>query len=124
MDRLEEIWLGLSAKLWSWLETLISMLPNLAVAIGVTLASLFVSRFVGRGVHRLMSKLTGNEPISSLLGTVGRLSTILVGLFFALGLLNLDKTVTSLLAGVGIVGLALGFAFQDIAASNSAKSRL
>jgi len=35
--------------------------------------------------------------------------------FIALGILNLDKTVTSLLAGVGIIGLALGFAFQDIA---------
>lgn len=30
-------------------------------------------------------------------------------------MLNLDKTVTSLLAGAGIIGLALGFAFQDIA---------
>ena len=34
-----------------------------------------------------------------------------------LGVLGLDKTVTSLLAGAGIVGLALGFAFQDVAAS-------
>ncbi len=42
---------------------------------------------------------------------------VTVGLFFALGLLHLDKTVTSLLAGVGVIGLALGFAFQDIAAN-------
>ena len=32
-------------------------------------------------------------------------------------MLNLDKTVTSLLVGVGIIGLALGFAFQDIVAN-------
>jgi small-conductance mechanosensitive channel len=31
--------------------------------------------------------------------------------------LGLEKTVTSLLAGVGVVGLALGFAFQDISAN-------
>lgn len=43
--------------------------------------------------------------------------TLLVSTFFALGVMNLDKTVTSLLAGVGVVGLALGFAFQDIAAN-------
>ena len=42
---------------------------------------------------------------------------VIVGLFVALGILNLDKTVTSLLAGVGIIGLALGFAFQDAAAN-------
>jgi small conductance mechanosensitive channel len=38
-------------------------------------------------------------------------------MFAALGIVGLDKTVTSLLAGVGIVGLALGFAFQDIASN-------
>jgi small conductance mechanosensitive channel len=32
----------------------------------------------------------------------------------ALDILELDKTVSSLLAGVGIIGLALGFAFQDL----------
>jgi small conductance mechanosensitive channel len=31
--------------------------------------------------------------------------------------LNLEKTVTSLLAGVGLIGLALGFAFQDTASN-------
>jgi small conductance mechanosensitive channel len=35
----------------------------------------------------------------------------------ALGILHLDKTVTSLLAGAGVIGLALSFAFQDIAAN-------
>ena len=40
-----------------------------------------------------------------------------IGLFAALSVLNLDGTVTSLLAGAGIIGLALGFAFQDIAAN-------
>jgi small conductance mechanosensitive channel len=34
-----------------------------------------------------------------------------------LSVLNLDKAVTSILAGAGILGLALAFAFQDIAAN-------
>jgi small conductance mechanosensitive channel len=45
------------------------------------------------------------------------LLVLLVGLFGALSVLHLDKTVTSMLAGAGIIGLALGFAFQDIAAN-------
>lgn len=40
-----------------------------------------------------------------------------IGVFTALSVLQLDDAVTSLLAGVGILGLALGFAFQDIAAN-------
>ena len=39
----------------------------------------------------------------------------MVGVFFALGVLNLDNTVTSLLAGAGVIGLELSFAFQDLA---------
>ncbi|MEM9999217.1 MAG: mechanosensitive ion channel family protein, partial [Bacteroidota bacterium] len=34
-----------------------------------------------------------------------------------LGLIGLDRAVTTLLAGAGVLGLALGFAFQDIAAN-------
>jgi hypothetical protein len=39
------------------------------------------------------------------------------GIFVALGVLHLDKTVTSLLTGVGILGLTLGFALQDVASN-------
>ncbi len=40
-----------------------------------------------------------------------------VTIFVALSILNLDKAVTSILAGAGILGLALAFAFQDIASN-------
>ena len=42
---------------------------------------------------------------------------IIIGLMTSLNIMNLDKTVSSLLAGVGIIGLALGFAFQDLTAN-------
>ncbi|MEJ2005031.1 MAG: mechanosensitive ion channel family protein, partial [Cyclobacteriaceae bacterium] len=48
------------------------------------------------------------------------ISTIVImaiGLMVALSVMDLSKTVTSMLAGIGVVGLALGLAFQD-AASN------
>ena len=44
-------------------------------------------------------------------------SALVGGVFIALGILNLDKTVTSLLTGVGIRGLTLGFALQDVASN-------
>ncbi len=40
-----------------------------------------------------------------------------VVIFTALRVLKLDKTVTTALAGAGIAGIALAFAFQDIAAN-------
>ena len=37
---------------------------------------------------------------------------ILIGFFIALGVLDLDKVLTSILAGAGVVGLAIGLALQ------------
>lgn len=104
-------------KLEGWLETAVAMLPNLAVAVVVLVVFGFAARFISRGVARALEHVMSNKQVASLLVKAVRIAIIVVGVFVALGILNLDKTVTSLLAGVGIIGLALGFAFQDIAAN-------
>jgi len=53
----------------------------------------------------------------SLLSATLYIAVVSIGTFVALSILQLDKAVTSLLAGAGILGLALGFAFQDIASN-------
>lgn len=107
----------LHEELAHWLEHGVEMLPNLVLALLVVVLAAFASRWVHHLVHRLLLSVSRNDPISRILAAVAKLGTLTIGLFIALGLLNLDKTVTSLLAGVGVVGLALGFAFQDIAAN-------
>lgn len=104
-------------KVKGWLEQLFVMAPNIVAALFVVLVALQVSRWAERLTRSILFRLTGNLPISNLLGTVARAALVAVATFVALGLLNLDRTVTSLLAGVGVIGLALGFAFQDIAAN-------
>jgi small-conductance mechanosensitive channel len=51
------------------------------------------------------------------MATLTRLAVIACGIILALDVLNLDRAVASLLAGVGIIGIAFGFASQDIAAN-------
>lgn len=104
-------------KLSGWLETFVSMLPNLAVAAVVMAAFVVGSKWASHGMSRALRRVSSNKEIVGLLSSLTRFALLSIGLFTALGILNLDKTVTSLLAGVGIVGLALGFAFQDIAAN-------
>lgn len=104
-------------KLDTWLQTFIEMLPNLVVAVVVLLAFILVARLLKKLVTNLLGRTNINESISTLITTTVYLAVLLVGVFVALGILELDKTVTSLLAGAGIIGLALGFAFQDIAAN-------
>ncbi|MGD8318214.1 MAG: mechanosensitive ion channel family protein [Myxococcales bacterium] len=104
-------------KLWGWVEGFIEMLPNLAVAILVLVLAWLLSVAGVAATRRAMTRLRVRPSIESLFTTVLRIAILLTGLMIALGILNLDKALTSILAGAGIVGLALGFAFQDLAAN-------
>lgn len=107
----------LSGKLSSWLEALTALLPNMVVAVFVLVVSYIVARMLKMAVNRLMARFSAKEAINSLFTTLVYLTTLAIGLMVALNVLHLEQTVTSLLAGAGIIGLALGFAFQDIAAN-------
>lgn len=104
-------------KLTGWGYGLILLIPNFVAALVVMLITLLVARVVHDVVAKGLSKTSSHAMLHSLLATIARVVVILIGTFIALGILKLDKTVTSLLAGAGVVGLALAFAFQDIASN-------
>lgn len=107
----------LVSTLQGWIESAVVMLPNLVVALLVVSVAHLIGGWVRSFVHRLVERMSGNPPFSQMLANLARFAVLGTAVFVALGLLKLDKTVTSLLAGIGVVGLALGFAFQDIAAN-------
>ena len=102
-------------KLIQWTEQFAKLLPNFVLAVIVLVIFLFFGKLARNISEKLLNKTLRNRSLSSLVSKVIYIIVITIGAFVALGLLNLDKTVTSLLAGAGIIGLALGFAFQDIA---------
>lgn len=102
-------------KLQAWLNSLILVIPNMVVALGIVVITALIARLVENLAHRAMNRVTGQKTLNSLASTIAKVLTFAIGLFVALGVMGLDKTVTSLLAGAGVVGLALAFAFQDIA---------
>lgn len=104
-------------KVNSWFYSAIDMLPNFVVAIVVVILFALLAKLARWAIHKVFAKNTTNISVVRLFGTIAYFSVIAAGVFIALGVLNLEKTVTSLLAGAGILGLALGFAFQDIAAN-------
>ena len=104
-------------KVAGWIEGFVLLLPNLLVAILVALAFALAARLVRGIVRRALARVSSHAELNGLLATVASLVVLVTGLFVALGIVGLDKTVTSLLAGVGIIGLALGFAFQNIASN-------
>jgi small conductance mechanosensitive channel len=64
---------------------------------------------------RVLAKFSENITVNRIITLFCSTALFLTGIFICLGILKLDKTVTSLLAGAGIIGLALSFAFQDLA---------
>ncbi len=104
-------------KLTTWYEKIVVLVPNFILAVIVVVAFSFLSRFTRKVVARLMGKLSHNISLVSLVSTLSRVVILSVGLFCALSIMGLDKTVTSLLAGAGVVALAIGFAFQDLTAN-------
>lgn len=103
------------SKVTTWLEALVESLPNLIAAVMVLLVFWGLARLARRVVERFAGRVADQPEINRLIAQASYLAVLALGLVLALGTLNLNKTVTSLLAGAGILGLALGFAFQDIA---------
>lgn len=104
----------LQDELTRWGEQLISLIPNLALSILVVIITFIVAKHLRRVVHERAKTSSLEDTLNTLLSTTSYVITIAVGFFFALEILHLEKAVTSLLAGAGIIGLALAFAFQDI----------
>ncbi|MBC5994099.1 mechanosensitive ion channel family protein [Pontibacter cellulosilyticus] len=104
-------------KLQVWGNQVILLLPNIFVAIILLILTFYIARMIRNGLDNVISRFSHSNALNNLISTLLYLSLLLLGFFVVLWVLKLDKVVISLLAGVGILGLALGFAFQDIAAN-------
>ncbi len=117
MIEINEAYNLVTDKVETWIDTFIQMLPNLVVALIVLIVFYVIGKVIRNAIGGLLKKVTDNKTIVNLLETVVGVMIIGIGVFIALSILQLDGAVTSLLAGAGIIGLALGFAFQDIASN-------
>lgn len=111
-------WFSLiESKLHRWGVFMIKMLPNFLLALIILFVFIFLGKFIRKFIERVILRISKSESISGLTSAFIYSIIVVVGIMVALNVLKLDKAVTSLLAGVGIIGLALGFAFQDLTAN-------
>lgn len=112
-----EIFDLITGKILNWVETLIHMLPNLIIVILLLFIGYYLARWLKKKSRNFMFKLTKIDIVSNLFSSFVFFLIIAIVIFTALKILNLDKALTTALAGAGIISLALAFAFQDIAAN-------
>jgi small-conductance mechanosensitive channel len=114
INAINNFWELINQRIENWAEDIIVSLPNLIVAVIIVICFGLISRHAGRLMGNVLQRVFESKQIASLLAAIFKVIVFVAGLFIALEFLGLTGTVTSLLAGAGIVGLAIGFAFQDM----------
>lgn len=104
-------------KFESWAEHALAMFPNFLIAIIVMVLFYILSRIIKKLLDKLLHQIMENESALRLILQLSTVVIMILGLIVALNVLQLEKTVTSVLAGLGVLGLVLGIAFQDAAAN-------
>ncbi|MBX7526850.1 mechanosensitive ion channel family protein [Qipengyuania sp. 1NDH10] len=95
-------------------EGFIESLPSLAIAFFIVLITWIVARFAVKISDMIVGRTEIRASLKTLVDTAVRLSIWVIGLFIAAVVVMPDLTPASLLAGLGIGAVAIGFAFQDI----------
>lgn len=113
----QKVFEKITEKLESWGSAAISSLPNLVLAIIIMATSIFIARKLKTFSSKYLLKININPTISRFLSQIIFMGVLVLGIMLSLSAMELSKTVSSILAGLGIMGLALGFAFQDTAAN-------
>jgi len=112
-SQLSESWNNLYGKLGDWLNDFVLQLPNIILAIIVMLLALVLANVVKKSTRKLYWKIFKDQTLVGIFSNISAAVVILLMLFLTLGILGLDTALTSLLAGAGVAGLAIGLALQD-----------
>jgi small-conductance mechanosensitive channel len=103
-------------KLWNavqhMIDGVIGRLPELVVALIIFFAFYILSGFVSRGIRRAV--IERRQNLAVLFGRLASGATIALGLVVALSIVAPSFQAADLIKILGIGGVAIGFAFQNI----------
>ncbi len=104
-------------KFNEWGDLIEQRWPIFLTAIIFLILVIVLSRFVKKVATKILHRRDGNTAIATVMASFISIIFISIGIFITLSILGLNQTVTSLLAGAGILGLVLGLALQDTLSS-------
>lgn len=111
-DRLSESISNLFSKLYYWFDAFVINLPNLLLALIVFFLAYFLAKKLSKKTTELLASKISQPSVRSLIGSFITITIVGLGLLLALGILNLDQALNSIIAGAGVAGLAIGLALQ------------
>ena len=103
----------LAKQLWGMWAGFVALVPNMVIALVILGITWVVSRLARRIVDRVTAKASIRESLKQLIHTVVSIGVWVVGLVIAATVVLPGLTPASLVAGLGVGTIAIGFAFQD-----------
>jgi len=102
----------ITEKLTGWLNIFIKYIPNFIIAILVLIVFFFIAKYVSKLIGKLISKKIEQDSIVNIITKIIAIGIIALGFVLALGVLNLSKTLETLIGAAGVSGLVIGLALQ------------
>jgi small conductance mechanosensitive channel len=112
VEETEKSWSELTGKIIDWVDSIVLNLPNFLIAILVIILFVIFAKYASKLVDKIFRKSSAQDSIRTVSVKVFRVVIISLGIFLALGILNLNSVLTTILGAAGVLGLAVGFALQ------------
>lgn len=100
-------------RLGEWLNLIIVNIPNIILAAIVLVIGIYLTRRMRKYFNNLFARISANAAVTNLLANIATAGFFLIILFLVLSILNLNTVLTTILAGAGVAGLAVGLALQE-----------
>ncbi|WP_047418369.1 mechanosensitive ion channel family protein [Cellulophaga sp. Hel_I_12] len=110
--QISKAWDKMLMRLDTWLDQFIVNLPNIVIALLVFFIVVLLSKYLSKLTLKVLSKSSLQKSMKNVIAKLISVFVILLGLFLILGILDLSKTLNTILAGAGVAGLAVGLALQ------------
>ncbi|WPR70913.1 mechanosensitive ion channel family protein [Flavobacterium sp. NG2] len=109
---IEETLNALWDKVGDWANEIIFKLPNFIMAVFIMVCFYFIARSIKRVLQKFLLHRIAQKSIQDISAKIAFIIVIFIGFFISLSVLGLNKLLTSVLAGAGVMGLAIGLALQ------------
>ena len=94
------------------LDAILNLIPAVIAAVVVFILSLFVAAWLAKVVRKASERRKVRRELVILFSRLARWTTIIVGGIWALQIVGFN--ISAFVAGLGVTGLIIGFALQDI----------
>jgi small conductance mechanosensitive channel len=117
-EEVKSSWDEVSERVLGWLDAMVVNLPNILIAVLLFTLSFWLSKNIQGWINKLLKGKIEQTSVRRLISNLASILVVSVGLILALGVLNLDSVLKSILAGAGVLGLAVGLALQGTLANS------